>query len=126
MNTKICIECKVNQTLDNYYKSGFTKYKIQKYKGRCKSCYREKYVVSGRDKIKNIAISIFGNYSCSICKYDKCDSAIHFHHLDPKTKLFQVSNMHSYSYVDIEKEIKKCILLCANCHAEMHENLRAK
>lgn len=121
MNTKICIDCKIEKSLDNYYKTGFTKCKVQKYRARCKSCYNNKYVITGRNKIKDIAISIFGSYSCSNCGYDKCDSAIHFHHLDPAQKLFQVSNMHSYTGMDIEKEIKKCILLCANCHAELHE-----
>ncbi len=126
MNTKICISCKVSKPIDEYYKSGFTIYKIQKYKGRCKSCYNKKYVATGRDKIKAIAISVFGAYECSSCGYSKCDSAIHFHHLSPSQKLFQVSNMHSYSDADIEKEIRKCILLCANCHAELHESLRIK
>ena len=126
MTIKICIECKTEKSLDDFYKAGFTLHRVQKYRGRCKSCYNKKYVVTGRNKIKDIAILLLGSYKCSNCGYNKCDSALHFHHLNPSEKLFQVSNMHSYAYDDIEKEIKKCILLCANCHAELHEAARIK
>ncbi len=63
---------------------------------------------------------------CIICGYSKCQNALHFHHIDPKTKKFTVSDAFarkSYSQEEVETEIKKCILVCANCHAEIHSGL---
>ena len=63
---------------------------------------------------------------CQICGYDKCQNALHFHHIDPKTKKFPISDAVSrkgYSKQEVEDEIKKCILVCANCHVEIHSGL---
>ena len=63
---------------------------------------------------------------CQICGYDKCQNALHFHHIDPKTKKFAISDALSkkgYSDQEIQDEIKKCVLICANCHTEIHANL---
>lgn len=59
---------------------------------------------------------------CTICGYNKCLSALDFHHKDPKKKLGSVGELHSkkgkkYAY----EEAKKCILICSNCHHEIHE-----
>lgn len=58
---------------------------------------------------------------CAICGYDKCIAALEFHHVNPKDKKFSVR----YSEISrkddsIAEEINKCILLCSNCHREMH------
>ena len=62
---------------------------------------------------------------CQICGYDKCQIALHFHHVDPTTKKFGISDAVSgkYSRQEIEDEIKKCVLICSNCHVEIHANL---
>jgi hypothetical protein len=59
---------------------------------------------------------------CSICNYDKNLSALIFHHLDPSTKLFELSssNLSKWDLQSIEVEAKKCALLCQNCHSELH------
>lgn len=56
---------------------------------------------------------------CTICGYNKCNSALHFHHVIPEDKKFAVSAS-NMGYVDFTDELNKCILLCANCHREMH------
>ena len=43
---------------------------------------------------------------------------IQFHHVDPKTKAFEVSNKHSLKSTLVE--IQKCVCLCSNCHDEFH------
>lgn len=43
-----------------------------------------------------------------------------FHHLDPKIKKFNISNFKFLKWDDLLKEIKKCIVLCLNCHQEFH------
>jgi hypothetical protein len=62
---------------------------------------------------------------CFRCGYNKCLAALQFHHRDPKDKLFEVTNYlwgraQGFTDEDLQKEILKCDLLCANCHAELH------
>jgi predicted HNH restriction endonuclease len=44
-----------------------------------------------------------------------------FHHPDSFTKDFTISTRTSWKVV--ERELRKCVLLCANCHREVHEGL---
>lgn len=61
---------------------------------------------------------------CEICAYKKCSRALPFHHIDPKTKIFGISDKGlTRSWSKIQEEIEKCILLCANCHMEIHEGI---
>ena len=60
--------------------------------------------------------------ACIKCGYNKCLSALEFHHLEPTEKEFSISQVRNLSEARIEKELKKCILVCANCHREIHEN----
>jgi hypothetical protein len=63
---------------------------------------------------------------CSVCSYDKCSSALQFHHIDPSEKEFEISES-AYSLENLIAEAKKCVLLCANCHAEVeNEILKSK
>lgn len=76
-----------------------------------------------RFKIRKELKDIYGS-CCSICGYSKCLAALQFHHLNPKNKKFGInealkSNI-KVSKEEILEEIKKCILLCANCHFEIH------
>lgn len=58
---------------------------------------------------------------CSLCGYNKNTAALEFHHLDPKKKDFSLSSMDfSWSIERLRSEIDKCILVCANCHREIH------
>lgn len=61
---------------------------------------------------------------CRACGYDKCFDVLCFHHLDPAQKEGQVSFLLKRSFQKAEEEIKKCVLLCANCHGEIHAGLR--
>lgn len=65
---------------------------------------------------------VFGS-KCQKCGYDKCQSALHFHHLDENEKDFQISTTGKKSMGRLVAEVKKCTLLCANCHTEVHEGL---
>lgn len=59
---------------------------------------------------------------CEICQYKKNTSALCFHHIEPKNKSFQIDIRHcsNKSWDKLLKEVKKCQLLCLNCHAEVH------
>ena len=59
---------------------------------------------------------------CKLCGYDKSIAALEFHHKDPENKSFQLDSRH-LSNTNIEKiimEVDKCVLLCSNCHKEIH------
>lgn len=60
---------------------------------------------------------------CQLCGYSKCKSSLHFHHVDPSQKNFEISGNWGLSWDNIRKELDKCILVCANCHGEIHEGL---
>lgn len=61
---------------------------------------------------------------CMICGYDRSFGVLDFHHIDTNTKLFGISSGgFSRSWVSIEEEIKKCVLVCANCHREIELGL---
>lgn len=57
---------------------------------------------------------------CVICGYDRHIGALHFHHLDPDQKSFSIAHGGiTRSLARAREEVKKCVLLCANCHAEV-------
>lgn len=64
-------------------------------------------------------IVLFGG-SCSVCGYDKNSAALHFHHTRDKSFQLDIRNLSNRSWRACLSESKKCVLLCANCHAELH------
>jgi hypothetical protein len=74
-----------------------------------------------RKSLRDQAIEYKGG-KCNICGYNRCASAFDFHHLDPQEKDFTIS-AHMTSWDRIKKEIDKCVLLCANCHREVHDGM---
>lgn len=62
------------------------------------------------------------SYGCSMCGYNKCVTALHFHHTGIKNK--NVSMLKQYPTWRVVKEICSCIILCANCHIELHEEMK--
>lgn len=63
---------------------------------------------------------------CELCGYSKCIEALEFHHKDPKKKLFKIANGWDRSFKVLREEIDKCRILCRNCHAELHYNLKKR
>lgn len=115
---KICTRCNQSKDTSEFYKAGrggFTHY--------CKSC--NKKISNDRrlkDKIK--AVELLGG-KCSKCGYDKCYDAFDFHHVSSDEKSFNLNKFGRTSWSMLEKELKKCVLLCANCHREEHANERS-
>lgn len=60
---------------------------------------------------------------CSVCGYDKCRQALQFHHLDPFDKSFAIAESNFRDYEKLKAETEKCILVCANCHAEIEAGI---
>lgn len=87
---------------------------------RCVKC-RSESVKKRRDTIKKTLVEYKGG-KCEICGYNKCIGALEFHHLDCKEKDFGISAKGYTRSIEInKKEVDKCILVCANCHREIHE-----
>lgn len=77
-----------------------------------------------RAKIKDWALEYKGN-KCSCCGYDKCKEALEFHHINPKEKDLIISDRHiSFTWNEAKKELDKCIVVCSNCHREIHAGIR--
>ena len=73
-----------------------------------------------RRKVRLMAVKHKGG-RCSRCGYDKCVEALEFHHLDASQKDFGISEKgYTRSWARVREEIEKCVLVCANCHRELH------
>lgn len=59
---------------------------------------------------------------CAKCGYDKCPDALEFHHKNPESKDSAIANMviDRVGWGRLKAELEKCIVLCANCHRELH------
>lgn len=89
---------------------------------RCLSC-RAEAVSRRRRKVKEILIAEAGG-ACALCGYSRYRGALHFHHLDPGAKSFGLGTSGvGRSLEKARAEAAKCVLLCANCHAEVEEGL---
>jgi transposase len=89
---------------------------------RCAKC-RGEAVSRRRRKVKRLLVEEAGG-SCGVCGYDRSLAALEFHHLAPAEKSFSLS--HRGVARSLEKarlEAKKCVLLCANCHAEVEAGI---
>lgn len=87
----------------------------------CAKCHNKYVIDAGREKRKR-AISLLGG-SCVICGYDKYHGSLDFHHLDKDKKDDNFANLKGWSWSRIEKEIQRCVLLCRNCHGEVHAGI---
>lgn len=112
-DTKLCNSCGVEKSINDFYIQKDRKCRFHE----CKECLkkRQKNRVEAH---KKKAVDLLGG-KCSKCGYNECLAALDFHHEDPTIKEF---NLHCgrRSWEDIEQELKKCILLCANCHRKEH------
>lgn len=93
------------------------KYKYVKAKGHtlrvCNSCMslKRKY------RMKEELVKHLGG-SCRACGYNQCIGALQFHHKG--VKKFNIGNNYNRSLKSLMEEADKCLLVCANCHAEIH------
>lgn len=104
---------------------------ISKFTRRCSDCSKQRaenrkkkasgWVSGSKQKNKQKAVDYKGG-QCIICGYCKCLKSLVFHHLDPSTKDFGISSV-SKSFENMKAELDKCILLCSNCHNEVHDGM---
>jgi len=88
---------------------------------RCKRCVGEA-VTRRKQKIKALLVEEAGG-CCAVCGYDRTVVNLHFHHVDPAEKSFNLSMSTTKSLARYRAELQKCVLVCANCHGEIEAGL---
>ena len=81
-----------------------------------------KHLKAFRKKNKERAIEYKGG-KCVVCAYNRSVTAMEFHHLDPTQKDFGISSNSNRAWEKIRIELDKCVLVCSNCHREIHEGI---
>jgi predicted transcriptional regulator len=118
---KTCPKCKIKMELnkENFYfkKNGSFHY-------WCKKCNDIESLKKQR-QMKINSVNYKGG-KCCICGYNKYVGSMDFHHIDPSKKDFSISQLRTYSWEKIKLELDKCMLVCKNCHGEIHSRVVAE
>jgi transposase-like protein len=89
---------------------------------RCKAC-RAAAVARRRRKMKEILVAEAGG-ECSVCHYSRDMRALHFHHVEPELKRHEINARGAgLAIATLRAEAEKCVLVCANCHAELESGI---
>lgn len=78
---------------------------------------RNAQLADNNRKLKRKMVELMGDV-CNDCVQQYPDYVYDFHHLDPSQKDFNIGSSRNWS--KIEKELSKCVMLCANCHRIRH------
>ena len=81
---------------------------------------KSEIITQFRQKRKRDLISLYGG-KCSLCGYNKSIKALEFHHIKPQDKKYALGTGNCHKLQDDLTEAKKCLLVCANCHREIHD-----
>ena len=114
-----CSTCYQIKPIFEFYRRA-TKSNKELRKHECKPCHNSR----AKERLQNLkqkAVEFKGG-KCCLCGYSKSIAALDFHHLAPRYKDFKISGR-SVSFNTIITELNKCILVCANCHREIHAGL---
>jgi hypothetical protein len=115
MNSKICSKCRISKNVDEFYFSSAKKTTRFTY---CKSCFNSYCVERWRAK-KLKFVELMGG-RCEDCGFSGHQNVFDFHHLYGKD--YDWTKLRLKSNDKILDELKKCVLLCANCHRVRHSN----
>ena len=127
---KKCPKCGVNKTLNEFTKSksrkdGFgpmcldcrKQYSKWHYKTNKKSYLAR--ITLNKKRVKEFFIRFKKTQNCSKCG-DTRWYVLDFHHTEDKETNIATMAGEGYSIESLKIEIRKCIVLCANCHRELH------
>lgn len=116
---KKCPQCQEIKLISN--ENFYIRKKSGKPHAWCKKC-NDRIAHQKQLQRKKQAVEYKGG-KCCVCGYNKYIGALDFHHLNPDEKEFNIAELRSYEWKTIQKEVDKCILVCRNCHAEIHGGL---
>jgi hypothetical protein len=114
--TAIVRECAVHGEQRHYAMSDRG---VQRY--RCRRCVGEA-VTRRHRKLKQLLVDEAGG-GCVVCGYDRVLGNLHFHHVVPAEKTFEIQMGSGKSLAAYRAEARKCVLVCANCHGEIEAGL---
>jgi len=114
-NTKTCTQCfqTLPRTLEYFHSNG-----KHYFSSKCKPCHNE-YNKNRDNRTRKWYKEYKQTLFCVQCGFDDYRALV-FHHRDPSTKSFTVSNHTNRSRENLLNEIAKCDVLCANCHSIVH------
>lgn len=118
---KTCKICKEDLPIEKYF---FVKRKDRKngcYSPYCKEC-SGKLSAKRLRKYKMKLVEYKGG-CCEICGYNRCYAALELHHTNPQEKDPNYNSYRNFSFEKKKSELDKCILVCANCHRELHSKI---
>ena len=129
METKICSKCKQEKPLSEF---AINRTRKDGHASDCKACrkiYRDKHYLEHKEYYKDKASKyrskknkefeeLRSTLKCSVCGENR-HWCLEFHHLNPNEKESEVTRLKE-SPRRLEEELKKCIVLCANCHRDLH------
>ena len=132
---KKCTKCGIEKPRESFHKQSRQKDGLSSWCKDCCSEYRRNHRNTDREyqriyyRKHNETKKQYRKYkleqihklkgACVKCSESR-PYVIDFHHIDPSTKEFEPSQMINASNVKLSDELKKCICLCRNCHAEFH------
>jgi hypothetical protein len=102
------------QEISNCLKCGKPYDKVRSTHVYCTTSCRK--AAHNKQKIDKLA-AIKLERGCCKCGYNTHPAALHFNHIDPSTKSFNIGSNGSKSLEELILETEKCEVLCANCHA---------
>ena len=117
MDTKICTKCGKELPLTDFHWRNKAK-GIKR--SECKYCHND-YMNQKNAQNREIVHNLKQNSCCAKCGENRW-YVLDYHHLNPEEKEATIARLTSnkYKLEDIQKEVNKCIVLCANCHREFH------
>lgn len=133
---KLCFRCNELKDFSEFHKNSARSDGLQV---NCKVCRKvidsESYkksesrqlsIKDRRDRIREYNRTLMRRYK-AFCGCKFCDEsepvALDLHHLDPNEKDLNPSSAIGFSTTSMKKEIRKCIVLCANCHRKVHAGI---
>lgn len=117
-SSKVCPRCKRQLLAEAFYNRRDGK-NLSPY---CKACTSDQTIERMR-RFKEQCVAYKGG-KCFRCGYERCIDALEFHHINPKEKDLQLSAGKGYRFDRAKPELDKCSLACANCHREIHAEMR--
>lgn len=113
---KVCPKCSTEKDESEFYR--INKSKVHSF---CKLCFNEYCIERWRNRKINAIRQLGGRcVDCGFIFNETNFPVCEFHHLEPKNKDFDWNRLRLRSEKILQEELKKCIILCANCHRIRH------
>jgi len=127
-----CYSCREYKTFDEFHKDSS---RASGHNSSCKICssksgalhykkYKDQYLARSAARRKAGKAYLDGvkeSVGCAHCD-EKRAACLDFHHEYPENKSFCIGSGTNRSIEIMKEEIKKCIVVCANCHRVLHDN----